>query len=249
MDVSEAITEVPGKQRELQQRDELCLEIARRVFLEEGYHSLSISRLAKATGFSRPTLYERFSSKEELIVELGLRCQGELVALLQKAGAFRGRSRERIVVIGEVIRHYWDRYADDMRISNFSATDVVLEKVSDDLQRQHTAFDMQIFRLIEDIVEDAVREGDLVLRDDTPARALTLTLISLVNGVASALRGSVMDELNIRDPLSALMANVHVLFDGYGWRPLSSEWDYDGTAQRAAQEMIAEMELVNSNSS
>jgi len=71
-----------GKQGELQQRDELHLEIAREIFLKEGYHNLSISRLSRATGFTRPTLYERFHSKEQLLVELGLRCQQELIALL-----------------------------------------------------------------------------------------------------------------------------------------------------------------------
>ncbi|NIA12715.1 MAG: TetR family transcriptional regulator [Nitrospiraceae bacterium] len=233
-----------GKQRELQQRDEMHLEIARDIFLREGYHSLSISRLAKATGFSRPTLYERFSSKEELIVELGLRCQRELLSFLQKASAFSGRPRERMVAVAAVIRHYLDRYLDDQRISNFSGTDVVLEKVSRDLQRQHAELDKQMFCLLQDIIEDAVRQGDLTFPTGTTAQTLTLTLWILTDGLAAALCGSVpFDHLEIADPVAALLRNVHVLYDGYGWRPLSSEWDYEDTERRIAATVIAEMEL------
>ena len=231
-----------GKQRELQQRDELHLEIAREIFLKEGYHNLSISGLAKVTGFARPTLYERFHSKEQLIVELGLRCQTELISFLRKASAFPGRPRERMVSIGEMIRHYAERYTDDLRISNFSGMDVVLEKVSPDLQRQHAELDKQIFDLVKDVIDDGEREGDLVFRPGVTAQTLTLTLIALIDGLGLALQGSVpLDLVEIADPVDALIRNVHVLFDGYGWRPLYDEWDYQDVERRVLSTVIAEM--------
>jgi len=231
-----------GKQRELQQRDELHLEIAREIFLKEGYHKLSISGLAKATGFARPTLYERFHSKEELLVELGLRCQTELISFLRKASAFPGRPRERMVSISEMIRHYAERYTDDLRISNFSGTDVVLEKVSLDLQRQHAELDKQIFDLVKGVIDDGERDGDLVFRPGTTSQTLTLTLIALIDGLGLALQGSVpLDLVEIADPVDALIRNVHVLFDGYGWRPLYDEWDYKDVERRVLSTVIAEM--------
>ena len=83
-----------GKQRELQHRDELHLEIARTIFLEEGYHSLTISRLAKATGSARRTLYERFHCKEELLVARGLRWS-RLAAPVRRMGLRRHRAPYR----------------------------------------------------------------------------------------------------------------------------------------------------------
>jgi len=248
-----AILEVPtasaGKQGELKQRDELHLEIAREIFLKEGYHNLSISRLAKVTGFARPTLYERFHSKEELLVELGLRCQRELVTFLQKASAFPGRPRERMVAIGEMIRHYADRYADDLRISNASGTDVVLEKVSLDLQRQHAELDKQIFDLVKEVIDDAERQGDLTFRTGMTAEMLTLVLIALIDGLALAMRGSVpLAQVEIADPVAVVITSAHVLFDGCGWRPLYDEWDYKDTERRVASTVIAKMKRDASHS-
>ncbi len=231
-----------GKQRELHQRDEMHLEMAREIFLREGYHNLTISNLARATGFARPTLYERFHSKEELIFELGLRCQRELVTLLRQASAFVGRPRERMVSIGETFRYFTDRYANDLRISNFSGTEIVQERVSAALRRQHAELDTQIFEIVREIIDDAVREGDLVFRPGMSAQALTLTLVALIDGLALAIRGSIpLDEVGVTDPASDLFRNVHVLFDGYGWRPLYDEWDYEDTKRRIYATVISKM--------
>ena len=34
---------------------------------------------------------------------------------------------------------------------------------------------------------------------------------------------------------------MEVLFDGYGWRPLYDEWDYEDTERRVAATVIAEI--------
>ena len=231
-----------GKQRELQQRDALHLQIARRIFLEEGCHHLTISRLAKETGFSRPTLYERFGSKEGLLVELGIQCHGQWMSFLRRASAFPGRPRERMVAIGEVVRHYAARYADDLRVLSFSRTDLVLERVSSHLRRRYATLDGQIFQLLQGIVDDAVGQGDLSCPPGTSAQALTLTLIALADGLALATRGSVpLHQLEMADPVGEIIRSMHVLFDGYGWRPLSSEWDYVDTERRIHTTLIAEM--------
>lgn len=237
-----------GKQRELQQRDELHLEIARRIFLEEGYHGLTISRLAKTTGFSRPTLYERFGSKEGLLVELGLQCHRQWVAFLRQASAFPGRTRERIVAFAEVIRHYAERYADDLHILSVSRTDLVLKRATPDQQREYAALDGQIFGLVQNVVDDAIRLGDLTCPEGTSAQVLTLTLMALTDGLALAMRGSVpLNQLELADPFSGIIRSIHVLLDGYGWRPLTSEWDYADTERRVKATIITAIEREESD--
>lgn len=104
--------------------------------------------------------------------------------------------------------------------------------------------DRRIFDLVQAIIDDAEREGDLRFPAGTSSKTLTLTLIALVDGLALALRGSVpLAQLEIADPVDALIRNVHVLFDGYGWRPLSGEWDYQATERRIATTLIKEMAL------
>jgi hypothetical protein len=37
----------------------------------------------------------------------------------------------------------------------------------------------------------------------------------------------------------AVRSNLQAFLDGLGWRPLSTEWDYEATAQRVLSEVFA----------
>ena len=54
------------------------VEAAERLFLERGFGSVSMDELAEAAGVARRTLYNQFSSKEEIFREMLLRVSGQL---------------------------------------------------------------------------------------------------------------------------------------------------------------------------
>lgn len=51
-------------------RFEAILEAAQTVIAAEGVEAVSMAQLAKATGLSRPAIYQYFSSKEDVLAEL-----------------------------------------------------------------------------------------------------------------------------------------------------------------------------------
>ena len=53
-------------------------EAAERLFLERGFGSVSMDELAEAGGVARRTLYNQFSSKEQIFREMLLRVSGQL---------------------------------------------------------------------------------------------------------------------------------------------------------------------------
>src|SRR6202165_2861400 len=57
---------------------EAIVEAAERLFLERGFGSVSMDELAKAAGVARRTLYNQFTSKEEIFREMLLRVSGQL---------------------------------------------------------------------------------------------------------------------------------------------------------------------------
>jgi len=226
-------TTLRGKRLQIYQRDEAHLEMAREIFLKEGFHRLTIARLANATGFSRGTLYERFGCKEGLMVELGLRCQQEMGSVLRRASRFPGRSRERAIALGEAIRHYAHLYEDNIRIVTFIDTDAVAARVSPDLRAKLAENELGMFLVLQAVVQDGVREGDVVPPTGTSATTLTLGLWTMIVGLFAAMRGSaVTEQLDLTDPYDQLSKNAHLLLDAYGWRPMSSEWDYEDSARR-----------------
>jgi len=57
---------------------EAIVEAATRLFLKHGFGAVSMDELAEASGLSRRTLYNQFTSKEEIFREMLLRVSGQL---------------------------------------------------------------------------------------------------------------------------------------------------------------------------
>jgi TetR/AcrR family transcriptional regulator of autoinduction and epiphytic fitness len=57
---------------------EAIVEAAERLFLDRGFGSVSMDELAEAAGVARRTLYNQFSSKEEIFREMLLRVSAQL---------------------------------------------------------------------------------------------------------------------------------------------------------------------------
>ena len=57
---------------------EAIVEAASRLFLERGFGSVSMDEFAEAAGLARRTLYNQFTSKEEIFREMLLKVSGHL---------------------------------------------------------------------------------------------------------------------------------------------------------------------------
>src|SRR3954454_16897433 len=55
------------REKQLQKRKQETLEVAMRLLFERGYANLNMDELAEEVGISKPTLYQDFNSKDELV--------------------------------------------------------------------------------------------------------------------------------------------------------------------------------------
>jgi AcrR family transcriptional regulator len=229
-----------GKQLELHHRDERVLSLARQIFIEEGYQAVSIDAIAKQLGFSRGTLYQRFSCKEELILELAIRCHRQLTEVMEYAASIPGRPRERIVAIGEAIDRYAFLYADNLRTLAAINSEIIREKVLPEQLLRAQEAESGMFRVLMGIVREAVEVGDLVLPPKFTAGSLCLALAALISGWAQLHRRPDRAlELKVENPIEDILRSAHLLMDGYGWQPFYREWDYDRVYERVGQALLA----------
>ncbi len=234
-----------GKQRELLLRDEMYLDTARRVFLEDGFHALTISSLAEATGFTRGTIYQRFGSKEAVLVELWLQCQREMLGMMEKAVRLPGSPRERIAAIGEAIHFYAGHCPESLKILGAISMEVVSERITEGHNTEMEGLDVRMFTLMLEQVLEAMEKGDLRLPEDTGPASLCFAMWSLTEGCLSAMRSLVpLEKVEVSDPLGFTLLNVQRLLDGYHWRPLLSEWDFEAVQRRVWAMLSAEVEEV-----
>lgn len=222
-----------GKQKELEQRDELFLRLARTIVLEEGFQELTMSRLAEASGFTRGTLYQRFGSREGILVELWLQCLLDLVSVLEKGVRFPGSTRERVTAVGEAVRYYFQNHLENLRFLGAIGAEDVGERITDDQRARLAEADLNVLGILESLIEAGIDEGDLTLPDGATPHMLCLTLWSMLEGATAALRGGIpLAQSGLADPIDGMLLSVQYVLDGYGWRPLTKERDYEATRGR-----------------
>ena len=171
-----------GKEKEIQAREAHFIQVAREILLREGYQGVSIGHVAESTRFSKGTVYQLFSSKEELITALGIQCRAKLLETIQKAAGFPGRPRERMAALGEAMAFYSKYCDDDQRILKLIDAETILDKVQNGQRDKMKQYDVQIFQTLLEIVQDAVAGGDLVLRGDCTVQGLGFALWALMDG-------------------------------------------------------------------
>lgn len=71
------------KERQRQQRELEILQMAGHLIRQSGYVNFSMDALAEAVGISKPTLYQHFKSKEEIITTATIKAAHQMAAFIQ----------------------------------------------------------------------------------------------------------------------------------------------------------------------
>lgn len=227
------------KERELQQRETLFLDTAEQLLLERGYLGMNMDRVAELTEYSKGTLYQHFTCKEDLIAGVLIRTMEARERLFSKAATWHGRARERITAIGVADRVHAQIYPDHERIERITKVESIWDKASEDRRLRFKSRDNNCISIVHGIVRDGVASGDLRLTDGLTAESLVFGLWSMAVGAQNLMVfGIIPDMLTPEDPVIMLNRNYQIFLDGYDWKPLSSEWDYPSVVDRLNTELF-----------
>ncbi|WP_148591797.1 TetR/AcrR family transcriptional regulator [Aquisphaera giovannonii] len=230
------------KQREVRQRELMLLDVARKILIEQGYAGLTMDRVAEATEYSKWTVYQHFATKEDLVAALLIQSTEHRLELFTKARTFRGRPRERLCALGVADELFTLKHPHSFRSEQIIKMADLENRASPARRETMERQDDCISGWIRETAEEAAAAGDLALPRSLTPGDLTFSLLAMVLG-SHSLRvnhGRMLEGLLSAEPLIALRSSVHVLLDGYGWKPLLSEWDYDATYRRIYGETFAD---------
>ena len=82
---------------------EAIIEAAARLFLARGFGSVSMDELAEAAGVARRTLYNQFSSKEEIFREMLVRLSGQMEDAFPPGVETRGDVEDVLRLVARMI--------------------------------------------------------------------------------------------------------------------------------------------------
>jgi AcrR family transcriptional regulator len=228
------------KQREIRERDEAILRCARELLLERGYFGITMDLIAEASECPKGTMYQRFGCKEDIVLALALGCLQERAEMMRRASAFEGRSRERVIAMGEAVTLYARLHPQDSQILH-AATGPVREKATPHRLSALTQMENQSIDFLRSILRDAVLEGDLTLSGGATIEELAFVIWGLVEGCFTLIEAGVPQAvLGLGDPFSRMFRGFNVMADGYGWRPLFAEWDWEETLANVRRSVFPE---------
>ena len=228
------------KDRERAAREELILDHAQRMLLENGFQNLNLDDLAESVEYSKGTLYLHFKTKEDIALAVVTRAQKERADFFERTLSFKGRSRERIRAIGFACCHFANVYPDYYNVEMMLKSLSFWEKADEHRQHQYAMQGGRCFRVLHRLVTDGLHDGDLPPGKLTPEKIVFAIASTAVGSHIMSRNSQALLLAGIEDPLQALCDNVNILLDGLGWKPLSSEVDYKAVDRRIKREIFPE---------
>jgi AcrR family transcriptional regulator len=215
------------KQREIRGREERILRVARDHLVTGGYLGLNMDRIAAEIEYSKGTIYQHFRNKEEILLALANEALTTRLRMFQTACAVEEPTRVRVATIGAAAEAFYELFPHYFMVEQIVRASSIWEKTSPERRALMEHCERSCMATTVSVVHAGVESGELVLPADTAPEVVIFGLWSLSFGAQTiASSSTVLAEIGIADPTTALRHNWNRLLDGFGWRPLSSEFDY-----------------------
>lgn len=228
------------KQQAIADREQELLHIAHQLVKAEGYANLTMDKLTAASPYSKGTIYNHFSSKEDVITALCNSALRHEISLFKKAQLFAGSSREKALAL-----HQAYLLSAKMQPILFSClltakSPWVQEKSSSARLTVQQELEKEVTQMVDLLLQQAIEANEL-----QPKQAATIDLMAFANWAISfggiALLSSASETYSIERLQGAhpFLFNLNCMLDGMNWLPLSSDWDYCQSWLRIEKEIFA----------
>lgn len=232
---------ISPKKQEIQERESKILELARRMVLTGGYHGLGLDSLAGELGVSRGTIYNHFKCKEEIILALLVETMDRRREMFQRAASYQEIPRVRLAAIGVAAELFVRLYPDHFRVEQIVKSDSIWDKTTEERRTLVKSCQMQCVGIVAGIVRDGMAQGHVTLPEGMTPEAVVFGLWSLTEGAYSIVATSdAVAELGLSEPFPAIRKNIHMMLDGFGWKPRSTERNFDEAMEKIVTEVFSD---------
>lgn len=232
------------RKRELSEREQLFLNKARELIRRDGMLNLSMSRIAEECDYAVGTLYQHFSSKEDLLVALVIEDARDHSELFERVARWSAGSRDRMFAIGVADMIFVRRNPEHFRLAQYVFTEVVWHAASADRREELLEASKALSEVINGIIGDGVAKGELALQGLTHEE-VSIGLWALASGMHTLVHAEgVLPAIEVREPYRLMCRYFQTLLNGYDWRPLFDVTDnnaLDALIQRICDEVFDDL--------
>lgn len=235
------------KQRQLEEREQAFLDRAWEMIQRDGLLNLQMARLAAECDYAVGTLYQHFSSKEDLLVALAARRTSERIELFERAANWQAPTRHRMfaIVIADVL--FAQRSPDFFRLSQYVSTHAVWASASPERRTAALERSRPLGEAVHRVIEDAIAGGD-VDSNGLAGYELCGGLWAMSVGMQTLVcADGVLESQCVPRPYQLLLHQAHALLNGLNWQPLMPLGDAAAQQQLLEQitsELFPEFSMV-----
>ncbi|NLX13289.1 MAG: hypothetical protein GXY44_06485 [Phycisphaerales bacterium] len=165
---------------------------------------------------------------------------GHRMALIEKAAAYEGRTREKILALGEAERVYYCLYP---RYYRAIQTICMVEQLGVANTLGVNLFQVAENRLASLLLKnvvDALCDGDLQLRHDQRPSEIAFAVCNFAFGARAMMNCQIATRASGLENIPPKIQDTTALFlDSLGWQPLSTDWNYAHTRLRIRRNLFA----------
>jgi len=214
------------KQRELLEREQLILDVAQSILYQHGYNYLTMDRIAETVEYSKGTIYNHFSSKEDLVCSLGCRSISNLIDIFERAYNYNGSTRERYSAIGIGYSIYHQLHPMDSKTIQTVKNNAVREKISELKLDEMESLEHKITKIAQSIVQEGIDSGDIDQKHQDHVSTIVFGCWSMHYGALLLSQSDIpLKDLGFSPVVAMLWQNSNLYLDGYQWQPLSTTTD------------------------
>ncbi len=212
------------------EREELILSVALSLLKESGLNGLTMQAIADRTEYSKGTIYQHFSCKEDVLAKLVIRCGQRLISLIDLALANSHGLRHKVVMVSWAFFINAELESETAGLVSMVKSPEFQTKISDAQQADLSIIDQSILSRViglftqqTDISADKVKVG-------------AFGWWAMKWGVQDVLMNDwEMSKLGFDDPKHYFFESLHVFLDGLGVQRDEFSHDFEKVQAQAKQ--------------
>jgi len=211
-------------QAALDAREDSILDSALDIISKQGIVALTMDKLVSEISYSKGTLYNHFSSKEDVLVGSCNRNMRSVKDLFLRAAAIEETARDKMIAMGFA-------YMLSVLLSPqhfalvMNAKTELFEKASPKRREEYYLLDEKLFGVMHSIIQEAISKKELVLKAGVDAQQVSFSTWAMAFGTIGLLLNgekacSTMTGMTLEN---RVIAHSNIVMDGLGWKASSRE--------------------------
>jgi len=231
----------------LQAREANILEAAQALINQIGATAMTMDKVVARVPYSKGTVYNHFSSKEDLLIGLCNDSMRNLISMFQRAMSIDTCSRDKMLAVAFAYMLYAYLYPDKFMLVITAKTPSVSDKASPERQAEHLALENSLLELASTTIVQGIEDNQLSLPAGMTTEHVTFAFWSSAFGTISLLSEKV-ERCTAREEMlleQAIIMNCNLLLDGLNWSPRTESERTHRVIQQLKDDIFSpEMALV-----